>query len=58
MNKELKEKIDVCIKNNVSMDKDELYCLCKKEIYKWEEENDLNCEYIDFIHYICDKIDY
>lgn len=37
MNKTLKENIDRTISNNRNLNKDEIYCLCKKEINKFEE---------------------
>ena len=55
----LKENIDMTISNNRNLNKDELYCLCKKEINKFEEEQEISfLEYEEIINYITEKIDY
>lgn len=59
MNEKLKNMIDICIKNKKNLPQDDLYVLCKKEIYKFEKDNRVSCsEYDRFIKYICDEIDY
>ena len=59
MNKTLKENIDRTISNNRNLNKDEIYCLCKKEINKFEEEQDIDfSEYEESINYITEKIEY
>jgi hypothetical protein len=55
----LKENIDMTISNNRNLNKDEIYCLCKKEINKFEEEQEISfLEYEESINYITEKIDY
>ena len=49
----LKENIDMTISNNRNLNKDEIYCLCKKEINKFEEEQEISfLEYEESINYI------
>ena len=55
----LKENIDMTISNNRNLNKDEIYRLCKKEINKFEEEQEISfLEYEESINYITEKIDY
>ncbi len=55
----LKENIDMTISNNRNLNKDEIYCLCKKEINKFEEEQEISfLEYEESINYKKKKIDY